>query len=33
MMFMVPTAKGVKITVLWHVRVLWYVNELTFWRK
>lgn len=32
-MFMVPTAKSVKITVLWYVRVLWYVNELTFWRK
>jgi hypothetical protein len=29
-MFMVPTPKSVKITVLWPVRVLWYVNELTF---
>lgn len=30
MMFMVPTVKSVKITILWHVRVSWYVNELTF---
>jgi hypothetical protein len=32
-MIMVATAKRVDITVLWHLRVLWFVNQLTFWRS